>query len=409
MNEDRLRELLRQAPLPGEEEAERDGLRVIRQAFAERSARPRRTMPRLAVALAGAALLGLLLLTPAGAQVRDWIDDVLTPGIHDAKPALTEVPGGGSLLVQSASGSWVVQPDGSRRLLGRYEESTWSPRGLFVGATGGHTLSAIEPGGTVHWSLSAAAPVADPRWSPSGFRIAYRAGRALRVVGANGTGDSLLAPRIAPPAPAWSAQGPHLLAYVTAAGELRIANSDSAEILASADALPGIATLGWSRDGTLLEASPDALRLREVAVSKLGAGLDLGDTRRIAVPRAARLWGAAISPDGATVAALFAFAARESRPPRSEVVLVDADSGRPRAALRRPGHLSGPTWSPDGRLLLVGWRDADQLLFIPASGRGRVRAVGEISTQFAPGELGSASFPKIEGWCCPATFGTPPS
>src|SRR4051812_27245126 len=215
MNEDRLRTLLREEPIPSTAEAERRGLTLVERAYAERRAPSRPVLPRLALALAITALLAALLLSPAGAAVRSWIGDVFTAGVRNARPALTEVPGGGRLLVRSSRGPWVVQPDGSRRLLGRYEEASWSPHGLFVAAASGRTLSAIEPGGTPHWSITATGPVSDPRWSPSGFRIAYRVGHSLRVIKADGTGDHLLGPA-APVAPAWFPLGTHLLAYVDA-------------------------------------------------------------------------------------------------------------------------------------------------------------------------------------------------
>jgi hypothetical protein len=63
------------------------------------------------------------------------------------------------------------------------------------------------------------------------------------------------------------------------------------------------------------------------------------------------------------------------------------------------GRFQDLTWSPDGRWLLLGWRDADQWLFIPA-GHGRVHAVSNISRQFDPGATGKAAFPRISGWCC---------
>ena len=124
-------------------------MELVRAAYAERRPEIRRSVrPRLALAFVAITLVAALLLSPAGAAVRGWIDDALTVGVQDAEPALTDIPGGGSLLVQSAEGPWVVQPDGSRRLIGNYKEAIWSPRGLFVGATSGHTLSALEPDGT---------------------------------------------------------------------------------------------------------------------------------------------------------------------------------------------------------------------------------------------------------------------
>ncbi len=402
MNEDRLRALLHEAPVPGAEEAEGRGRRLAETAFEQRQPRERRpALPRLALSLAVATLLAALLLTPAGAKVRDWVDDALTVGVDDAEPALTEIPGGGRLLVSTPQGSWVVQPDGSRRLLGAYPEATWSPRGLFVGAASGHTLSAVEPDGTVRWSLSADAPASDARWSPSGIRIAYRAGHALRVVAGDGTGDMLLDRDTAPVAPAWLPLGPHLLAYVDGEGMLRIVNSDSGEAVGSSSASRNAVELDWSSDGSrLLEATPRALRVREVAVGKLAAQLSIGPARRVALPVGATVRDAAFSPDGRSLAVLLQRPARDRRPAQSELYLMDRDGATQRLLFTAPGLLSSLDWSPDGGRLLIAWPDADQWVFIPAEGRGRVRAIGGISREFAPGETGSAVFPLIDGWCC---------
>jgi hypothetical protein len=401
MRETRLRSLLAEVPVPAAEEAERRGLSMVEEAFAQRQPAGRAVLPRLAVSFAIAALLAALMLTPAGAAMRDWIGDVFTAGVPDAEPGLTEIPGGGGLLVQSPSGPWVVQGDGSRRLLGRYEDATWSPRGLFVAAASGHALSAIAPDGTPRWSLSATGPVSDPRWSPSGFQITYRAGSSLHVVAGDGTGDAAIARGVEPLPPAWSPQGLALLAYVASGGELRIADSNRGEVLGSAAALSGIETLEWAVDGSaLLEASPAALRLREVTVRKALAGLGIGPPRPVPLPPGATVRAAALSPDGATIAVLLLFGGAGERPPHSEVALIE----RPRTSLRRllnvPGPLSDLAWSPDGSRLLVSWRDADQWLFIPTDGRGRVRAIDGIAAEFAPGDPGASSFPQIEGWCC---------
>jgi hypothetical protein len=401
MNEDRLKALLQETPVPLGEEAERRGLRMVNEAFAQRQTSRPPMLPRLALAVAIGALLAAMLLSPAGAAVRDWIGDIFTAGVPDAEPALTEVPGGGRLLVQSQAGPWVVQPDGSRRLLGRYVEATWSPRGLFVGAVSGHTLSAIEPDGSPHWSLSAKAAVSDPRWSPSGFRIAYRAGHALWTVAGDGTGDALLDPRVRPVPPVWAPQGLALLAYVDADGGLRIVNTDTAEALGSTEALPGITGLGWAPGGSmLLETSRRSLRVRDVTAHKLLARLSIGPARQIPLSAGVTVRAAAFSPDGETIAALLGLAAGKGQPPRSEVVLIDAADGSLRRLFSVPGRLSGLAWSPQGNRLLISWRDADQWLFIPVGGRGRVRAIGGISEEFAPGKAADAAFPRIDGWCC---------
>lgn len=410
MSEDRLRALLREAPLPAEDRAERRGLEVVHAAFAERQAAPRRpVLPRLAVALAAATLLAALLLSPAGAAVRDWIGDAFTVGVRDAEPVLTEVPGGGRLLVSSPRGAWVVQPDGSRRLLGRYAEVTWSPRGLFVGAASGHALSAVEPDGTVHWSLSARAPVGDPRWSPSGFRIAYRAGNALRVVAGDGTGDELLEAAVAPVPAVWDPQGLHRLAYVDARGDLLVVNADTGETVSSTEATRGTTGLDWAPDGArLLEVMRRSLLLREVHEGKLADRLDLGPARDVRLPAGAVVQSASFSPRDGTIAALLGLPSHGTRPPRSALVLVGLSGDATRPLFTVPGRLTDLVWSPDGRRLLIPWADADQWLFIPADGTDRVRAIGGISDEFDPGGTpGGIAFPGIDGWCCAATIDDP--
>ncbi|HWI96412.1 MAG TPA: hypothetical protein VNS60_10150 [Solirubrobacterales bacterium] len=399
MSEDRLRALLRKEPLPGAAEAKRRGLALVERAYAERRSANRPVLPRLAVALAAAALLAALLLSPAGAAVRSWIGDVFTAGVRNARPALTEVPGGGRLLVQSSRGPWVVQPDGSRRLLGRYEEASWSPHGLFLAAASGRTLSAIEPGGTPHWSISAAGPVSDPRWSPSGFRIAYRAGHSLHAIKADGTGDHLLG-QAAPIAPAWFQLGTHLLAYVDRARQLRIAETDTSRTLASTAATAGVTTLGWSADGRfLLELTPHGLWLRRLRLDKLADRIRLGAARRVPLP-AGVVRAAAFAPRRHTIAVLLERRGGAGAP-HSEALLIDAGGGPPRRLFAVSGRLSQLAWSPDGSRLLLAWPAADQWLFLPVRQEDHLRAIGNIASVFSPGHAGAAQLPQIEGWCCP--------
>lgn len=403
MNEARLRELLREAPVPDAAAAERRGRAVAMAAFAERAAggrrAPRPSLPRLALALALATLLAALLLSPAGAAVRDWVDDVFTAGVRDAAPALSEIPSGGRLLVQSGEGPWVVQAGGGRRLLGRYDAATWSPRGLYVAAAGGSTLSALEPDGDPRWSLSPGGEIADPRWSPSRFRIAYRAGTSLRVTVADGTGDRLLDRGVAPAPPAWSARGLPLLAYARAGGELRIAYTEGHSIAkATAPTVPALSSLEWAPDDSaLLEAGRSAVRLRDIGLDKLLARTRIGSPRGLPLPRSSAILDAAFSPDGETVAVLLTI----DRPaPSSAVVLADPRGGPPRTLYSTPGRLSELAWSPDGSRLLIAWPEADQWLFVPVNGRGRVRAIGDIASQFAPGSELPRAFPQVSGWCC---------
>jgi len=404
VNEARLGELLREVPIPEAEAAERRGQALVTAAFAEcaagdRAPRHRASLPRLVLALAIASLLAALLLTPAGAAVRDWVDDVFTAGVRDAEPALTRIPGGGRLLVQSDAGPWVVKADGSRRLLGRYREATWSPRGLYVGTASGRTLSAVQPDGTPRWSLSPGGVVSVPRWSPSGFLIAFRAGDSLRVTAADGNEDVLLAGHTGALPPAWSARGLALLAYVDAGGVLRIADTESGATIWSAEALPGSTGMEWAPDDSaLLEISPRTLRLREVELGKLIERVRLGPPRNVSLPQRADVVDAALSPDGNAIAVLLSLGG--ARTPRSAVIVTDPTGAPSRTLLRTPGRLSELAWSPDGSRLLIAWPEADQWLFVPTEARGRVRAIGDISRQFAPGTSGTASFPQVAGWCC---------
>jgi hypothetical protein len=404
MRNDPLRQALREVPIPVSPEAEERGLAVVEAAYAQRDpargARDRRgaPLPRLAMAFAVATLLAALLLSPAGAAVRDWVGDVVATSTPRPEPGLADVPGGGRLLVQSAAGPWVVQPDGARRLLGRYEEAGWSPRGLYVAVAEGRNLSAVEPDGTPHWSITAPARVGDARWSPSGYRIAYRSGDALRVVAGDGTGDRLLAARAAPVAPSWSPFGVSSLAYISARGALRLVDSETGEGLASAPALPGVTGMEWGAGGTaILESSPGALRLRPVHAGKLQLRPRLGHGRTLALPGGFSLVGAALAPERQAVAAV-ATRWRDSGT-RSSVFVFGPRAERPRRLLTVPGSLGEVAWSPGASRLLVAWPGADQWLFLP-TGRGEPRAIAHVSTVFSPGER-TASFPRVEGWCCP--------
>jgi hypothetical protein len=402
MRDEALNKALRETPLPVPAEAQQRGLAVVEAAFAEREPHgPSRTnqrpsLPRLAVALGVVTLLAAVLLSPAGAAVRDWVGDVVDTA-PKPEPALARIPGGGHLLVQSAAGPWVVQPDGSRRLLGDYEEATWSPRGLFVAVTRGRTLSAVEPDGTPHWSLTGAARISRPRWAPAGERIAYRSGQELRIVAGDGTGDRLLARSTAPVAPAWSPQGDPGLAYASGSGAVRIVNSETGKILTAVPALPDLYRLTWGANASaILEASPRALRLREVRARKLASAPGLDEGRMLPLPPGVSLTGAALAPERQAVAAVVTHWREHGT--YSEVLVFAPGAEQPRSLLTVPYSLGEVAWSPDGRRLLVAWPGANQWLFLPV-GLGKPRAVADISRAFSS-DGRAASFPRIEGWCC---------
>lgn len=408
MREARLRELLRQVEVPDAAEAERRGLAMIEAAHGELPRPARRgALPRAAVALAAAGLLAVLLLSPAGAAVRGWLGDVFTAGVPTAQPGLRRLPGGGRLLVETPSGPWVVNSGGERRLLGRYGEASWSPHGLFLAAASGRTLTAIEPDGTPHWSLSAPGRVREPRWSAAGCptecRIAFRAASELWVVAADGNGAKPLARGVANVAPAWSPLEPRRLAYVDDRGRVAIRDAASGALEGSSKGMPHLAQLDWAGGGRILvEASSREIRARRIEPRAGGAAL-IGPAHRIRLPGGGLIRDVALAPEGRSAAVLRE--AGTARAPRASVDLLELRSGAVRRLFGTPGTLGEVAFSPDGRRLLVSWPQADQWLFLPTAGHRRVVALSGIAAAFAPGGRNGGAFPSLAGWCCAANAG----
>ena len=398
MSEQRLREELRDASVPGASEAEERAWLIVADAWAERAPTPgvrpwlrRRLAAAGAVAVAALVAAGLV-LTPAGAAVREWIGDAIDPGRNDAKPALTRLPADGDLLVSSAAGSWIVHPDGSKRLLGEYSQASWSPHGLYVAVASGRELAAVDPKGELRWSIERHR-ISDPRWSPNeGYRIAYRSGGELRVIWGDGANDEALA-RSAPVAPAWQPRTGrrNVLAYATPGGEVRIVDTDTHRRLESGPDLGRPLELEWSTDGSrLLVLTAEGLTLLDpagdvVARDRFGRGTSGVDAEFV--------------PGSTTVATIRRSGSSQIR---SEVFLTRfGDRVGERRIFAGSGLFEGLAYSPAGDRLLVGWRDADQWLFLPADGSGRTETVGAITGKFATGESASqAAFPRVEGWCC---------
>src|SRR3954465_4352500 len=123
-----MRRALEHIAIPGEHEARERAWPIAHAAFLEREhaqRRPRTLRIALGAGVATAALLGIL--SPPGRAVLDNIREAV--GVEHAQPALFSLPARGRLLVASDAGIWVVQQDGSKRLLGRYQEASWSPFG----------------------------------------------------------------------------------------------------------------------------------------------------------------------------------------------------------------------------------------------------------------------------------------
>lgn len=406
MKRERIERDLRRHPVPGERAAAERSWEVVRAALAEREHEPaatrrsaRRRMPlRLALAVAALGTLALALaLTPAGATVRDWVRSAVGDGSEvPARPALSHLPSGGRLLVDSAAGQWVVGEDGSRRFLGRYESSAWSPNGLYVAVARDEQLVAVEPDGALRWSLTAPAGVEDQTWAPGCCRIAYRSGGGLRVVDGAGAGDRELAHAVAPVAPAWMPvpyddASRNVLAYVDAAGGVQVVDVDSGQRLASIAAREQPISLGWLDRDRILAVERSGLEILPV---------DGGPARQLRPAGGGRIEGAAIAPRGGRIAILARTGGGESA--RSTLLLADPASpaGRQRRIFSGSGRYSGPTFSPDGSRILVGWRETDQWLFVsPERGVDPI-AVGDIARQFDPGSRGPSELPRVEGWCC---------
>jgi dipeptidyl aminopeptidase/acylaminoacyl peptidase len=394
---------LRDAPIPDEHGARERGWRVIRAGFEEhRPVRHDAPLPRrLAVALAIAVLALALVLTPAGAKVVDLVRDVVQPGTKHARP-LTSLPAPGQLLVNSARGPWVVDPDGSQRLLGDYRDATWSPNALFVAVTSRDHLTAVEPDGTVRWTLPASNP-ADPRWeAPDGLRIAYRTGTSMRVVWGDSAHDHLLDSRIAPTAPAWrppvGESGDHVLALAKPDGRVELMHADSREVLWRSSRGPVPTELDWSADGSMLVAvSGSTLRL-------FGRNGEPIGTRQL--PAGIHATSGAFAPTGSTFAITGTSNEREGTHGVALTLDLGSPTGRTTRLFAGPGRFDGLSWSPNGAWLLVGWRDANEWLFLRPSTPGHerhVKTAADVSRQFDPGSTGYSPFPRPVGWCCTAS------
>jgi len=373
-DERELSQRLRDLRAPDEAEVEERSWEVVRTAYEEHTpVRPDRRTRRLGLALAGGVVALAIGLSPAGAKVGDLVSDVVGIGEPDAKPALRSLPAAGELLVSAPNGVWLVADDGSKRLLGNYDAAAWSPNNVYVVAAAGRQLVALEPNGNLRWSYTAPGQVADPRWTGTAVdtRIAYRSGRDLRVIAGDGSGasDHVVARDVAPIAPAWrpvpdsklspgAALGPYVLTYVDGSGHLRSVNTETGERV---PLLPS-----------------DHRRL---------------DTEPSATPTAGSE-DRALAPDGSRIARLDHTGSRDR-------VIVTRRGGGGEVLFSARGRLVGPTWSPDGRWLLVGWPAADQWLFIDVDHPRDVRPFGHISEQFDPGGDGDGAFPRVDDWALP--------
>jgi hypothetical protein len=374
-------------PIPGQDEAEQRAWEVVSRAFSEREVQSRPRRRGRPVLLAFAVVAGALVavaVSPAGSAIVHSVREAV--GLKNAAPALTQLPTGGRLLITSSEGPWIVQPDGSKRLLGAYNEASWSPHGLYVAVTRTHELLAVDPHGTPHWSLGRPGTVSLPRWAPDGYRLAYLDGSTLRIVAGDGTADRAFVHAVAHVAPAWrpSSGHEHVLAFSSSVGELETYAVDGNKLYARSKLPSSPLQLLWSTDGERLIA----LSLHAISVFDHNGG------PLNSIHLARRAVAAAFRPHSHRLAVILTGA-------RSDVVSfnVDRPNNPAQEIFTGAGRFSGLAWSPDAHWLLLAWQTANQWLFVRATPQQRIAAIAGITRQFNPGRNRNV-FPTLDGWCC---------
>lgn len=369
-----MRRELESVEIPGEHDARERTWAVLESAYAERQpVERRRKKLRLAIAVAAAVAAVAAVLSPPGRAVLDDVREAV--GVERAQPALFSLPSSGRLLVASDAGLWIVQEDGSKRLLGPYREGSWSPFGRFVVAARENELAALEPDGDVRWTLSRPG-VRFARWTGTvtDTRIAYVDRTGIRVVAGDGTGDRQLVPGARGPI-AWRPGAGFVLAHTTAKRIRVVDGTTGAVIWQSSRPAGRVTNVEWSSNGTrVLVLSPQHLRVYDAR------------GRLVAQESPSEGW-----PD---VDAAF-------RPGTTEVAVARVHGSQSSAYIlsgRRLANVTGVVrelqWAPDGRWLVITWETADQWILARAGGR-HYRAVANVSEQFR-----SRSFPRVQGWCC---------
>lgn len=371
-----LEQALREAEPPDAVQARERARATVLAAHARPRPRARRAAPLVWVALA--AVAAALVVTqrdsgPAQAVERLVRDIVRAPKATPtpAPASSLALPAPGRLLVTGSDGLF-VQSRGKRTRLGRWDEATWSPTGLYVAATAGHTLAALDPtNGKVRWRLRPGPPVSMARWAPDGLHIAYRAGRNLRIVYGNGEHDVIAGRGMAAVAPAWRPSVPRTVAWAAADGTVTVEDADTAKVLRTYRGGP-VRTLAWSGDGRkLLSAGRRHGTIRDFATHK---------TTRLTLQRGEELLAATYAPRGNRLTLAV------KRGGRTEIRV------RGDALFSAAGRLDDLAWSPDGHWLLAGDPATGQWSIAHATGRAQVSAVA-VEPNFGSGA-------RTRGWCC---------
>jgi WD40 repeat protein len=369
---------------PGEREGGDRTWNVVREAYEERIRMPRKRDRRPIALAVAAAVVVAGAVTPPGHAVFGSLRDAVR-GEQNAAPALFSLPAPHSrLLVNSAEGAWVVQSDGSKRLLDGYRDASWSPHGLYLAALNGDELRALEPNGDVHWSVGRAG-LATPRWSNEGNgdeRVAYLAGSTLRVIGGDGRGDRTLARNVGHVAPAWRPHT-HVLAYAGRGGRIVVRSADTGVVQWTSAVQQRPTGIEWSSDGRYLLAR---------GFSSITVFSYTGRQRLTPLgPGAAPVVDAAFLPSSHALAFVQRTAGRSTVwfYPR-----LGPDATTARRVFTGAGDFDRIAWSPDARWLILSWRSADQWLFIRSAAVRKVIPVSGIEEAFGPDALPA-------GWCCP--------
>ena len=143
-----LERALREAEPPDAGPArERARRTVLAQAPTRR--RARRAAPVVWAVVA--AVLAALVVTQRDSGPAQAVERLVRDIVNVPKPAPTPVselalPASGRLLVSGSDGLFVVARDGRRTRLGRWDDATWSPAGLFVGRDRGPHARRARPG-----------------------------------------------------------------------------------------------------------------------------------------------------------------------------------------------------------------------------------------------------------------------
>ena len=252
--------------------------------------------------------------------------------------------GGGRLLVESDAGPGSCSADGSKRLLGAL------PRGVVVAVRALRRRRASERARrprarTARPLVARAAGRRLPRWGGSAHRHAHRVPdrRPLHVVAGDGTGDVDAGglPTAAPVAPAWRPGPRHVVAYARRRrARLRVRRRRRSPLAVGARSRGRAARVVERRQ---------AARARHATTRSSSSRADDGRLARRPLPARTSPTRRSL-PERTTLALV---RAREVLVARRGDVLAAGRSGSSRA----PGVFDDVAWSPDGRWLLVGWRE----------------------------------------------------